>query len=53
MSDVVKSKLSSFFFPGTVNTLFFVNFPGYLPKKKPIEAMFGGSSLFGTPKTWS
>ena len=44
MSGVVKSKLSDFFFLGSVNTLFFVNFPG-------METMFEGSSLFATPKT--
>ena len=51
MSGVVKSKLSVFFTHGTVNTLFFVGFPGDIRKKKPTEAMFRGSSLFGTPKT--
>ena len=51
MSGVVKSKLSVFFPHGTVNTLFFVGFPGDIRKKKPTEAMFRGSFLFATPKT--
>ena len=46
-----KIKIVGFFPPGTVNTLFFVGFPGDIRKKKPTEALFGGSSLFATPKT--
>jgi len=51
MSWCSKIKIVGFFPPGTVNTLFFVGFPGDIRKKKPTEALFGGSSLFATPKT--